>query len=349
MGEAAGEHDQVAGRQRLLVMPDHRRRPARARLQRHHDVAVAVGAGEDHDHGLHRASAAGHGASSPLRRTEASAPTSPRPSPPPGAERESRLRPSASPLRPPEAKKERRAFAARSPIRNSAGARKHGRVQSASPLRLPGPSGPDGATAPRAEWRVGKRASRGYARGVRTRAPAVEGNEPVGRGTGGGGMAWKPFLGRDSARLSGIKWDKWDSVGRAAQAQGATAAPDAGPIAGSRLSTTQALAYPAPRLKRFSALCRSPWRDPDAASMPCAPDRGPESRIGSYSRWRPRSPSALPGRRPGRRDRAGARCAYARSVARPRARSARSSGASARRLREMNKLGVRGRWADDGE
>ena len=49
-------------------------------------------------------------------------------------------------------------------------------------------------------------------------------------------MAWKLISKRDSAGLSGIKWDKWDSVGRAAQAQGATAAPDAGPIAGSRLS-----------------------------------------------------------------------------------------------------------------
>ena len=49
-------------------------------------------------------------------------------------------------------------------------------------------------------------------------------------------MAWKPFLGRDSAGLSGIKWD---SVGRAAQAQGTTAAPDAGPIAGRRGSTDE--------------------------------------------------------------------------------------------------------------
>ena len=39
-----------------------------------------------------------------------------------------------------------------------------------------------------------------------------------------------------------------------------------------------------------------------------------------------------PGRRPGRRDRA---ARVARSVARPRARGARSSGASARRLREV--------------
>ena len=54
VGETAGEHDQVAGRQRRLVVPDHRRRPARSGLQRHHDVAVAVGAGEDDDGGLHR-------------------------------------------------------------------------------------------------------------------------------------------------------------------------------------------------------------------------------------------------------------------------------------------------------
>ena len=52
-------------------------------------------------------------------------------------------------------------------------------------------------------------------------------------------MAWKPFFGRDSAGLSGIKWDKWDSVGRVAQAQGATAAPAAGPIAGRRGSNDE--------------------------------------------------------------------------------------------------------------
>ena len=38
-------------------------------------------------------------------------------------------------------------------------------------------AGPEHATACRAEWRVGKRASRGNARGITTLAPAVEGNE----------------------------------------------------------------------------------------------------------------------------------------------------------------------------
>ena len=38
-------------------------------------------------------------------------------------------------------------------------------------------AGPEHATACRAAWRVGKRASRGNARGITTLAPAVEGNE----------------------------------------------------------------------------------------------------------------------------------------------------------------------------
>ena len=65
-------------------------------------------------------------------------------------------------------------------------------------------------------------------------------------------MASKLISKRDSAGLSGIKWDKWDSVGRAAQAQGATAAPDAGPIAGRRGSTDER-----PLIRTAAAVTRS--------------------------------------------------------------------------------------------
>ena len=58
-------------------------------------------------------------------------------------------------------------------------------------------------------------------------------------------MAWKPFLGRDSAGLSGIKWDKWDSVGQTVRAQGVTAALSAGPTDGNLSADARPLIQPA--------------------------------------------------------------------------------------------------------